>query len=112
MNSDNEMELKGRMLIQAWNSASVELLIEYSSALKHSSLKSRGRITTFDDNRMVLSVGAVEEIEADLEGASFVEVGSKEKIESLGLDPSKYAQSVEISLGNMDRLILKESLGI
>lgn len=109
-NSDNESE--GRALIQAWKNASALVSVAYLSAMRDEApLESRGRITAFDESRIVVCVNDSDELEVDLAGAVFSEVGSTAKFLSLGLDPSGYAEMVEISLGNMDILTLSALRG-
>jgi hypothetical protein len=103
------LEKDGRALIQAWKNASALISIEFASADHSSLVKRRGRITTFDERRMVVSIDASEELAVDLTGAVFAEVASASKIRFLGLDPSRYSEMVEISLGNLDRLTLSAS---
>jgi hypothetical protein len=104
MNSAPERE--GRALIQAWKNASALISIEFASATYSSFVKRQGRITTFDEKRIVLSIDASEELAVDLTGAVFAEGASASKLRFLGLDPSRYSEMVEISLGNLDRLTL------
>jgi len=128
MNSDNERE--GRALIQAWKNACSDVEVQVDSAMRNSFVRGRGRITTFDERRIILSGLALEvvsggasrtdlsgkhgiastdspsEIEVELTGVCFGRVGSKALFKEMGLDPDRYAETVEISLGNMDRLTL------
>jgi len=99
-------EREGRALIQAWRNASALISVEFASATYSSFVKRRGRITTFDERRLVVSIDASEELAVDITGAVFAEVASASKLRSLGFDESRYSEMVEISLGNMDRLTL------
>src|ERR1017187_6007368 len=74
MNSTAERE--GRALIQAWKKASALISIEFSSATHSSFVERRGRITTFDERRIVVAIDASEELAVDLTGAVFAEVAS------------------------------------
>lgn len=104
MNSDNE--IAGLALIHAWKDATAEVLIDFTSASRDSFDQSIGRITAIEDNLIVLSISESEVLEVDLTGSTFRSVGTIEVFKSLGLDPSKYRETVEIRLGNMDRLTL------
>lgn len=104
MNPSNERE--GRALIQAWKNASAAISIEFLSAQRDVFLKRQGRITAFDDSRVVLSLSDGSEFDADLVGSDFKRVGSRAKFAAMGLDPDRYQELVEISLDNMDRLTL------
>ena len=127
MYSDNERE--GRALIQAWKNACDEVDVQYNSASRNLFIRGRGRITTLDDSRIVLSglvlkvlsggscpadpsalgIASTDsggEVAFALIGARWMPAGSKALFRELGLDPSKHAEMVDIHLGNMDRLTL------
>jgi hypothetical protein len=128
MNSDNERE--GRALIQAWKNACSDVEVQFDSARRDSFVRGRGRITTFDERRIVVSglvsrlvsggtsatdlsgkhgsasADSPSEIEVELIGARFGRVGSRPLFKAMGLDPDRHAETVEISLRNMDRLVL------
>ena len=105
-------EREGRALIHAWKRTSALISIEFASATHSSFVERRGRITTFDERRIVVSIDGSEELAVDLTGAVFAEVASVSKLRLLGLDPSRYSEMVEISLGNMDCLTLFASPNI
>ena len=97
---------KGRALIRAWQKAAALVSIEFAPADHSSFVQRRGRIASFDEKRVVVSIDASEELAVDLTGAVFAEVAPASKLRSLGLDPARYAEMVEISLGNGDRVTL------
>lgn len=106
MNSDSE-EIEGRKLIQAWNSEATEILIKFDSAQRDSSLDCAGRIITFGDNLIVLSIGSDTVVEIDLTDSRFSRVGTLEMFRQLNLSkPERYREMVEIHLGDMGRLAM------
>jgi hypothetical protein len=102
----NSAAKQGRALIKAWQKASALISIEFAPADHSSFVQRRGRIVSFDERRIVVLIDASEELAADLKGAVFAEVAPASKLRSLGLDPARYSEMVEISLGNGDRLTL------
>lgn len=109
MDTNHEEALE---VIHAWVKSRTELRVEYSSAMRDSFAKFRGRITSLGSNSTVITGDEWTEIAVDLSGASVGNVGTKKKFKLLGLDPDRYAEQLEISLGNMDRLVLATVSGM
>jgi hypothetical protein len=109
MNTDKSKE--GMALVHAWKTDSTYIGIELVSARKESRVVSRGRIVTIGDHSIVLVAGPWETT-IDLRGAVFVNVGSKALFLEMNLDPDQYDESVELLLGNMDRLTIDRTVSL
>jgi len=98
-------ESAGRELLQTWKRTSRPIRVQFSSSGETFAMDGRGRITELDTEALSIE-GEGFGLLLSLTGARFKSVGSAERILEVGLDPSRYSETIELLLGDMERLVL------
>jgi len=99
----SSMDSEGFTLLSNWNKQGPEIQGSFVGIGKKLEFRGTGILTEFSKDGLRFT-GAGFEFVVDLTEAAFERVATNKSLKAMGLDPSKYPESVEITLGTGDRV--------
>jgi hypothetical protein len=102
MRSSEDKE--GLRLLNKWNTSGAEIRASFATIGGNLSFSARGVVVIVGESGLRFT-GAGFEMFVDLSGAAFERVGTVEIFKIAGLDPDRYTESAEVSLGTGDKVI-------